>query len=427
MSRDILINVASKENRIAIVNDGHVDEFYIEVFAQQTILGNIYKGKIQSIVPSINAAFVDIGESRNGFLYMTELANPLLEDEMPDEVLWPLRRVVKHTEKKERKKYKIGEEVLVQVVKEPFGTKGPRLTTLISLPGRNLVHMPIQRQVGISKRIIDKQERVRLKQIVEKNSIFKNSGFVIRTAAFKKSHHEIIRDAKVLVRLWQNIKRNSQKKPAPLLIHREFGLIYRITRDMFIEEIDSLIIDSKYEFNNVMRFARNFLGRNFTRKIKLYKKNVPLFEEYKIEQEISKLYEKKVTLKSGSYIVIESTEGLSVIDVNSGRFKSKGSPEQTALRVNLEAAPEIARQLRLRDIGGIVVIDFIDMEQEKHRRAVFSSLKQALSRDKAKTDCLGISKLGLVEMTRERTARPIESAYYKACPYCGGKGRLKLN
>jgi len=198
-------------------------------------------------------------------------------------------------------------------------------------------------------------------------------------------------------------------------------------RDQFIEEIDTLYIDSKYEYNNVVRFARNFLGRNFVKKIKLYSKEKPIFEAGKINEDIERLYEKKAKLKSGAYIVIESTEGLSVIDVNSGRYTNKGAPEQAALRVNLDAAPEIARQLKLRDIGGIIVIDFIDMEREKNRRAVLSALKNALSKDRAKTDVLGISKLGLVEMTRKRTYRPIDSAYYKSCPYCGGKGRLKIN
>ena len=359
---------------------------------------------------------------------MSELTNPLLEDDMPDDVFWPLRGLKKQTkEKKPAKKFKVGEEVLVQVVKEPFSTKGPRLTTYISLPGRYLVHMPSQHQVGISRKIENKEERKRLKQVIDKNVIFKNRGYVVRTAALKKDGRDIARDAKVLARLWQNIKRNSQKKVAPLLIHREFGLIYRIMRDQFIEEIDTLYIDSKYEYNNVVRFARNFLGRNFVKKIKLYSKEKPIFEAGKINEDIERLYEKKAKLKSGAYIVIESTEGLSVIDVNSGRYTNKGAPEQAALRVNLDAAPEIARQLKLRDIGGIIVIDFIDMEREKNRRAVLSALKNALSKDRAKTDVLGISKLGLVEMTRKRTYRPIDSAYYKSCPYCGGKGRLKIN
>ncbi|MFC1594314.1 Rne/Rng family ribonuclease [Candidatus Omnitrophota bacterium] len=427
MSRDILINVTSRENRIAVVNNGALDEFYIEVFSQEEILGNIYRGKIQSIVPSINAAFVDIGEPRNGFLYMTELTNPLVEDEIPEESFWSLgNRSSRQEEKKQPPKLKIGQEVLVQVVKEPFGNKGPRLTTHISLAGRYLVLMPLQRQVGISRRIENKDERARLKEIIEKNSIFRNRGFIVRTVASRMGRRELVRDAQVLVKLWENIKRNSEKKAAPLLINREFGLVYRIMRDNFTDDIDNLYIDSKYEYANIMRFARNFLGRNFIKKIKFYRKDTPLFESFKIEHEVSKLYEKRVSLKSGAYIVIESTEGLCVIDVNSGKFKSHGSPEQLALRVNLDASPEIARQLRLRDLGGIVVIDFIDMERDKNRRAVLSTLKQALSGDRAKTEVLGISKLGLIEMTRERTSRPIESAYYKMCPYCGGKGRLKI-
>jgi len=422
MSKEILINIRDKSNRIAVVKNQVLEEFYLEISEQKTILGNIYKGKVRSIVPSINAAFVDIGQEKNGFLYLGELTNPLVEEELSEQT-----SSLNEQRKDNLNKIKVGEEIAVQVVKEAFGTKGPRLTTHISLPGRYLVLMPLDKNTGISRRITDRNERKRLRQILENINFFKDIGLIVRTVAVGRSRRDLIRDGKFLIGVWKNIKRRSVGLHAPALIHSEFSILFKVLRDVFSDDIDSVIIDSRQEYGRVIRFVRSTLGYHFAKKIKLYREGVPLFEFKNVEDEIKKLYENKVYLKGGPYIVIETTEGLTVVDVNSGRFKSKANPEHAAFQVNLLAAKETARQLRLRDIGGIIVVDFIDMMEEQHQRQVLNVFKEALRQDRAKTEVLGISQLGLVEMTRERTSRSIESKYYKNCPYCEGRGKLKID
>jgi len=422
MSKEILISIDSKIKRVAIIKNNRLEEFYVEANEQDTILGNIYKGKVGSVVPSLGAAFIDIGEGKNGFLYLSEMSSPLLADEVEEAFK---NRYHAKSEKAEEKKLKTDQEIWVQVTKEPFGTKGARLTTHISLAGRYLVLMPFDRQIGISRRIEDKSERGRLKGILEKPSINNKMGFIVRTASCGKNKREILRDANQLINLWKKIKRFAHKKPIPVLIYKEIDLILRTIRDYFTEDVDNLFIDSKVEFSKIYRYAKSLLGRIELKKLRLYKDKVSLFESKKVEKQINKIYGSKVFLKSGAYIVVEKTEGLIVIDVNSGRFKSKSNSEQTSYLVNLEASKEIARQLRLRDYSGIIVIDFIDMTKEKHRKHVLEILKETLSYDRAKTEVLGISKLGLVEMTRERTSRPVESTYFKICPYCNGSGKIK--
>ncbi|HOX54200.1 MAG: Rne/Rng family ribonuclease [Candidatus Omnitrophica bacterium] len=423
MSKEILINIKEKTKRIAVVKNNLLEEFYLEVSSEESILGNIYKGIVRSVVPSIDAAFIDIGQGKNGFLYLGELTNPLVEEELKEQV--PKFDI--YEKKDNANKYKVGDEVLVQVVKEAFGTKGPRLTTHISLPGRYLVLMPLDRNIGISRRISDHKERDRLRSTLEKINFLKNMGIIVRTVAQGKGNRELIRDGSFLVKTWRDIRKRNLKQKPPSPVHKEYGILLKVLRDVFSEDVEKVIIDSKREYINVFRFVRTYLGGHFARKIKFYREGVPLFEFKNVEDQIKKLYEKKVFLKSGAYIVIEPTEGLTVIDVNSGRFTSKANPEKAAFMVNLEAAREAARQLRLRDIGGIVVIDFIDMVEESNQRQVLYAFKEALSQDRAKTDVLGISKLGLVEMTRERTSRSIESKYYKICPACEGRGKLKID
>jgi ribonuclease G len=423
MSKEILINIKEKTKRIAVVKNNLLEEFYLEVISEESILGNVYKGIVRSLVPSINAAFVDIGQARNGFLDLGELTNPLVEEELKEQV----SKVDIYDRKDNVNRYKVGDVVLVQVVKEAFGTKGPRLTTHVSLPGRYLVLMPLDRNIGISRRISDHKERDRLRSILGKINFLKNTGIIVRTVAQGKANRDLIRDGSFLVKTWRDIKKRNLRQKAPSPVHKEYGILFKVLRDIFSEDIEKVTIDSKREYINVFRFVRTFLGGHFARKVRFYKEGVPLFEFKNVEDQIKKLYEKRVFLKSGAYIVIEPTEGLTVIDVNSGRFTSKASPEKAAFMVNLEAAREAARQLRLRDIGGIIVIDFIDMDEESNQRQVLNAFKEALSQDRAKTDVLGISKLGLVEMTRARTSRSIESKYYKICPYCEGKGKLKID
>lgn len=409
MSKEILINVEPQEKRVAIVSDGKLEEFYIERPQDKTIVGNIYKGKIEAVLPSIGAAFVDIGLPKKGFLYLSEIEFAFESLDTPEQ-LTP-------------REIKKGQEVLVQVVKESFGTKGPRLSTHIGLAGRYLVLLPSDSQIGVSRRIEDDEERRRLRLVLSELKLPREAGFIVRTVASGKSKQELARDAQFLLKLWARLKKSMDQKKAPSLIYEEYDLTLRAIRDSFTDDVSKLIVDSKAEFYRIRRFMNAFLNY-LTKKVELYRGN-NLFEDKDIERQINKIFESHIYLKSKAYIIIEPTEGLVVIDVNSGGFKKKLSQEEAHFLVNCEAASEIARQLVLRDLGGIVVIDFIDMEKESHRRDVLNILKNALSKDSAKYDILGISKFGLVEMTRERIHKTVQMLSYQPCPYCHGRGKVR--
>ncbi len=430
--KEILVNVAPDEKRAAIIVDGKLDDFYIEMDRHNSILGNIYKGRVDSILGSINGAFVDIGEGKNGFLYLTDTVSPLLEGELSG----PQRIINKILHRKDKSKehqsakppaLKNGEEILVQVVKEPFGNKGARLTTHISLAGRFVVFMPYDEHHGVSKRIDESEERQRLREILKELNFGQNSGFIVRTASLQKGKREILRDAKFLHNIWQKIQKSAEQKKAPALVYKEYDLIWRIVRDLFTDDVDKLIVDSPEEFERLKKFMLMLAGPEMLSKIQLYRGTTPLFESKNVMTELNRIYDEKVILKTGAYVVIQPTEGLTVVDVNSGRYKSHMSPEDAAFHVNCEAAPEIARQLRLRDLGGIIVIDFIDMTKESHKRKVLQILQDELSRDHEKSEVMKISPLGLVEMTRARTGKTIESISFESCPYCDGRGRIKIN
>lgn len=408
MPKEILINIEPQEKRIAITDNGRLEEYYIERPQDKTIVGNIYKGKIEAVLPSLGAAFVDIGLSKKGFLYLSEI-------ECAFESL--------ETQEPKPREVKKGQEILVQVVKEAFGTKGPRISCHIGLAGRYLVLMPQDIQIGISRRIEDEKERKRLRQTLLDLKLPKDVGFIVRTAARGKSKQELLRDAHFLLKLWKKIEKTIQNKEAPAIIYEEYDLTLRAIRDSFTDDVSKLIVDSKTEYYRIQRFMRAFLAY-LTHKVELYRGD-DLFEDKDVEKQVNKIFENKVYLKSKAYIIIEPTEGLVVIDVNSGGFKKKLGQEETAFKVNCDAAYEIARQLALRDLGGIIVIDFIDMSKESHRREVLNTLKEALSNDKAKYDILGISKFGLVEITRERIHKTVQMISYQACPYCQGRGRIK--
>lgn len=427
MNKEILINVSSKGKRVAVVKDGKIEEFYLELKEEHSLLGNIYKGRIDSVVPSINAAFVDIGVGKNGFLYLSEMSNPLVEEAVSAPEGFLNRILKKKAKVATSKNFSKGDEILVQVVKEPFGTKGPRLSTQISLPGRFLVLMLQDKSTGVSRRIDDASERMRLRQILNELKFAKGISFIVRTASFGKGKRELVRDAKFLFHMWQRIKKAAQQQKAPALIYKEYDLLWRIVRDCLTEDVDCVFIDSKDDYQKFLRFVRTLIGPNLIKKVELYKDTAALFEAKKIESEIKKIYERKIFLKSGAYIVIEPTEGLTVVDVNSGKFKTRAAPEEAAFQVNMEAAPEIARQLRLKDVGGIIVIDFIDMGRESHRKQVYEAIKKALSSDHAKTEVFGVSRLGLIEMTRERAGKTLESKYFEDCPYCKGTGKIRLS
>ncbi|MEW5758379.1 MAG: Rne/Rng family ribonuclease [Candidatus Omnitrophota bacterium] len=410
MPKEILINVEPQQVQVAVTKDGRFEEFYLEQPQYKTIVGNIYKGKVESVHPEIGAAFVNIGLIKNGFLYLSEAPLDL-------ESLEPV---------KERKplEFKVGQEILVQVTKEPYGTKGPRLTTNISIAARNLVIMPQDTTSGISRRIDDSIERKRLLGLLHELHLPKDKGFIIRTAAYGATKKDLIRDFRFLIKLWSRIERLAKRSRAPMLIYEEYDLILRIIRDCFSDDVTRLLIDSREEFKRVVNFMKSFF-REAIRRIEFYNKDLPLFNYKNLECEIPKIYEKKVYLKSGAYLVIEQTEGLAVIDVNSGKFKKKLNQENMAYSVNLEAVPEIVRQIKLRDLGGIIVIDFIDMEKFFHRQDILKKLKQVFREDRAKTDILEISKFGLVQMTRERVHRTPESLFFQDCPHCQGSGKIK--
>ena len=452
MSKEILIQVAQDERRVAVLVDGKLDDFYIELDRHQSMLGNIYKGKVESILPSINGAFVNIGQEKNGFLYLTDADNPFLNDiekieEEPSgpqkilNMIFPKPAVVapiapagtptsdpRAPQKgKNDLPLKKDQEVLVQVVKDPFGTKGARLTTHVSLAGRFVVYMPVDKHSGISKKIDKPEERQRLRDILKTFTFAKSGGFIIRTASMEQGEKEIFRDSKFLVNKWQEIRELSKKKQPPALIYEEGSLIWKVIRDLLKDDVQHVIIDSKDEFVKMRKFAQNLIGNEVIEKIQYHPGPQTLFDARNVTRELDKIYEAKVYLKSGAYVVIEPTEGVTVVDVNSGRFKSKGTPEDAAFAVNMEAAPEIARQLRLRDMGGIIVIDFIDMNREEHNRKVLNALRDGLAKDHAKTEVNRISQLGLVEMTRARTGKTIESLEFHSCPYCEGRGKVKIN
>lgn len=408
MSKEILINIEPQEKRAALINDGRLDEFYMERPQDKTIVGNIYKGKIETVLSSIGGAFVDIGLPKKGFLYLSEIEE-VFESIAPTSL--------------KPKEIKKGQEVLVQVVKESFGTKGPRISCHIGIPGRYLVLMPGESQIGISRRIEEDEERKRLKHILQELNLPKDVGFIVRTAASGKSRQELMHDAYFLLKLWKRIEKIIQQKKAPSLIYEEYDLTLRMVRDSFTDDVSKLIVDSKEEYYRILRFMRTFLNY-LTNRVELYR-GENLFEDKDVERQINRIFESKVYLKSKGYLVIEPTEGLVVIDVNSGGFNKKVSQEDAAFKVNCEAAVESARQLHLRDLGGIVVIDFIDMDKEGHRREVLNILKKSLNNDKAKYDILGISKFGLVEMTRERIHKTAQTLSYQSCPYCQGKGKVK--
>lgn len=394
---------------MGVVSDGRLEEFYIERPQDKTIVGNIYKGKIEGVLANIGAAFVDIGLPKKGFLYLSEIdfafeALEVAPAQIPSEI-------------------KKGQEVIVQVVKESFGTKGPRLSTHIGLAGRYIVLMPFSSQIGISRRIEDEAERRRLRQVLGELKLPQDVGLIVRTAASQKSKQELFQDVHFLLKLWKRIENLIKRSNAPALVYEEYDLVLRAIRDSFTDEVQKLIVDSKQEYIRILRFMKAFL-RYLTNRVEFYGGH-DLFEEKQIEEQINKIFESRVYLKSKAYIIIEPTEGLVVIDVNSGGFKKKMQQEETAFKVNCEAAVEIARQLVLRDLGGIIVIDFIDMEKEGHRREVFNILKKALSQDKAKYDILEISKFGLVEMTRERIHKTVQMLSYQACPYCQGRAKVR--
>ena len=411
MSLKILINASDPEEcRVAAVKDSKLEEFHIESAAREITHGNIYKGIITRIEPSLQAVFVDYGAERHGFLQLHEIHPDYFHDD--DSGDQPVQNLVKR-----------GQELLVQVTKDPFMKKGAMLTTYISLPGRYLVLMPGRDAKGISRKIADEDKRKRLREIIDGFNLPKDFGLIIRTAGADCTKTMLNRDYNYLMRLWKTIKGQVMKEEAPVLLYKERTLVLRSIRDSFTPEVSEILIDDPGVHHEVRDFIRLF-SRRHTKIVKLYKGVKPLFSKFQLEDQIASIYDNRVTLKSGGTIVIQPTEALVSIDVNSGKSTQEKSVEQTAFLTNLEAAEEVARQLRLRDLGGLIVIDFIDMREPKHRAEVERTLKNVVKQDKARTKVGRISRFGLMEMSRQRLRPSIEYGSYQLCHSCQGKGQV---
>ncbi len=425
--REIFISADAQETRVAVTEGKRLEEFYVERASDTRMVGSIYKGRVTSVVPGIGAAFVDIGLGKNGFLYVADIIEPkpdedaILEGEAAAE---PARPQPSHRRSRIEDVLKINQELLVQVVKEPFGTKGARLTTHLSLPGRYMVLMCNDPRLGVSKRIEDPQQRIRLRDILNKLRFSQEAGLIIRTAGEGKGEKEFARDVRYLSRIYQQIKRSAARAKAPACVYQEYDLAQRVIRDSFTEETHRIVVDSKTEFHRLRRFLQVLIP-GVKARLELYRGDQPLYEKEGLDEQIAALFDKNVQLPSGGSIVIEPTESLVAIDVNTAKFTGRRNLEDTAFQVDKEAAVEVARQLRLRDVGGIVVIDFIDLDVPAHRRELVKTLEDALARDRAKTNLVSFSEICVAELTRQRMRRSVQTVSYQPCPYCSGRGTVK--
>jgi ribonuclease G len=449
MAKELIINQTLNESRICLIENGEILDFLVDRESSsdsvKPSVGNVYLGRVLRVLPGMQSAFIDIGYERAAFLYVDDAYIPSIEEQremtqriqaseqerkrigeiIPDE----FSTLSESVDMKFRPDVKIqdflkeGDEILVQVAKEPISTKGPRVTRHITLAGRHIVFMPFIEHTGVSRRIESEDERNRLKEILDSIRPEKK-GVIARTVAEGQSHKTLKADYTMLVNIWKDIQRKLEKLKAPSQIYRDLNFIQRSLRDITDEDVDAIIVDSKSTLKIVEKFVQKFLP-NMKSKIKLYSGETPIFEHYGVDIEIERALSNKVYLKSGGSINVDQTEALVSIDVNTGKFVGKKTLEETILKTNLEAVKEITYQLRLRNCGGIIIIDFIDMEKEEHRDAVFSALLEALKKDRSKTNVLPISGLGLVEMTRKRTRDTLTRIMCEPCPYCEGTGQVK--
>lgn len=436
MNSELIINVAPWETRVALLENSNVVEFHIERAAKPGYVGNIYKGRVVRVLPGMQAAFVDIGLERTAFLYVTDVYDHLSEfevmlgrSEYPEDADISIGMEEEPDLHYTPPPFRIeellheGQEILVQVAKEPIGSKGARVTSHISLPCRHLVIMPTMNHVGISRRIEDETERARLKAIIEASRP-DGMGFIARTASEGVNPEDIDMEIDFLLKMWKDVQRKAATISIPGLVYEDLDITLRAVRDLFTGDVNRLVVDSESSYERILKFLETFAGHLRTN-VELYRQPVPIFDAFGVEVDISRALGKKVWLKSGGYIVIESTEALTAIDVNTGRFVGKRNLEDTILKTNLEAAREIACQLRLRNIGGLIIVDFIDMDDFQNREDVFNALKDALSKDKCKSNVLRMSELGLIQMTRKRNRESLSRHLTEPCFYCEGAGILK--
>ena len=422
MANELIINVTPWETRVALLEDRVLGELYIERTKDRGSIGNIYKGKVVKVLPGMQAAFVDIGLDKAAFLYVSDVHGGIEEYEEMGFLGMEIPTYFNPPSQIEDLLSE-GQEILVQVSKEPLGTKGTRITSHITLPGRYLVLMPTVDHVGVSRRIRDEKERRRLRETVQSIKP-PSSGFIVRTASEGAEPEEIRNDMDFLSHLWNNIQKKKENATAPCLIHSDLTMILRVIRDILSPQTNRIVIDSREEYENILSFINTYMPKQKF-EILLYEKKEPIFDAYSIEMEIDKILGRKVWLKSGGYIVIDTSEALVAIDVNTGRYVGKRNLADTIFKTNLEAVKEIAYQLRVRNIGGIIIIDFIDMEREGDKEKVYQALDEAIKKDRQKANIFKISELGLVEMTRKRTRENISRVLSEPCPYCEGAGFIK--
>ena len=431
MSTEILINVTPQESRVALVENGILQELMIERSSNQGIVGNIYKGKVSRVLPGMEAAFIDIGQEKAAFLHASDLRFPkelIFNDDTPEEEikLPPISELLHQ-----------GKYVLVQVIKDPLGTKGARLTMHVTIPSRYVVLMPDTNTIGVSSKIDDEDERKRLKDIISETretvdvdspdlNLIKEQkfGYIARTAAEGISDDAIAADILFLNKLWKKVNDASGQKSETRKIYSDLPLVQRALRDMVAEDIETIKVDSKETFTNLVEFSKIYIPE-LSEKIEYYTGKRPIFDLHSVEDEIQKSLKRKVSLKSGGYLIVDQTEAMTTIDVNTGGFVGHRNLEETIFKTNLEAAQTLARQLRLRNLGGIIILDFIDMQQEDHKEQVLAALEKALANDSAKTSVTSLSSLGLVEMTRKRTRESLEHILCESCSTCEGRGYIK--
>ncbi|MEE9614304.1 MAG: Rne/Rng family ribonuclease [Thermodesulfobacteriota bacterium] len=417
MDKEIIINSNPLEIRAAIVEDGRLVEFYVERGKDRGLTGNVYKGKVMRVLPGMQAAFVEVGLDRTAFLHAKDVR------EAPDDLDYGEKGGSSSSRSRIQDLLKEGQEMVGQVAKEPMGTKGARLTSYVSLPGRHLVLMPTYDRVGVSRRIGDEKERRRLRDIVASLRP-PGVGFIIRTVCEGVRKEDIKADMEFLLRLWRGIQKKAAKQSAPALIYEELDLTLRMVRDVFSHDVKRLVIDSVDEYTKAVEFIEEVMP-SLRKRVELYKDSEPIFDAHGIELEIEAALDKKVWLRSGGHLVIDQMEALTAIDVNTGKYVGKKNSEETILKTNLEAVAEVVYHLRLRNIGGIIVIDFIDMARTANRMKVYNALKDGLKADKARTNILKISELGIAEMTRKRVRESLAQGLCEPCPYCDGNGLVK--
>jgi ribonuclease G len=419
MASELIINVTFNETRIAFLENGVLVEFFIEKKNDNSMVGNIYKGKVVRIVPGMDAAFVDIGLEKSAFLYVGDIILDRMMYEEYDDSEYPVglnERIEGVLEE--------GQELIVQVSREPIGQKGTRVTSKITLPGRLLVLMPGTEHIGVSRRIEQEDERKKLATMLKEEICPKGYGLIARTASESKTPDELRADLNFLKRIWESIQEKAKTVDAPSILHQDLGIIFRVIRDLHSHNLKKIIVDDVFVYERIGEFLKDYLPEEGCEVVHFTEKD-PIFEVFGIEIEIAKLLQKKIWLKSGGYIVLDYTEALTVIDVNTGRYLGRKDLEDTILRTNLEAVKEIAYQIRLRNIGGIIIVDFIDMERKESRETVFQTLMEALKKDRIKTFAYPISELGLVQITRKRTRHNIVNLLTEVCPTCEGSGYIK--